>query len=64
MTQYLLGFVVMFIAILGMAIGALMGRSPIRGSCGGLGGGGGCSACVRRKAGECRKHADEGAADS
>lgn len=36
MEIFLITFIVMAIAVLGMAIGVLLGRSPIRGSCGGL----------------------------
>jgi len=42
-----LAFVVMLVVVLGMAAGVLMGREPIRGSCGGLGrlGLGECEIC-------------------
>lgn len=36
MTIFLVTFVVIGIAILAMAVGVLVGRRPIRGSCGGL----------------------------
>lgn len=36
MTIFLITFAVMIIAVLGMAIGAIAGRSPIGGSCGGM----------------------------
>ncbi len=36
MTIFLLTFVVMGIAILAMAVGVMLGRRPIGGSCGGL----------------------------
>lgn len=37
MTIFLVTFLVMVIAILAMAVGVLLGRRPIGGSCGGLG---------------------------
>ncbi|OQW37598.1 MAG: hypothetical protein A4E19_13035 [Nitrospira sp. SG-bin1] len=36
MTLFLVTFLVMVIAILAMAVGVLVGRRPIGGSCGGL----------------------------
>jgi hypothetical protein len=36
MEMFLATFIIMVIAVLGMAIGVLLGRSPIKGSCGGL----------------------------
>lgn len=36
MEIFLVSFIVMVIAISGMAIGVLFGRRPIQGSCGGL----------------------------
>jgi len=36
MTTILLSFVIMTLFILAMAVGVLMGRKPIQGSCGGL----------------------------
>lgn len=36
MEIFLISFVVMVIALLGMGVGVLRGRSPIKGSCGGL----------------------------
>lgn len=41
---YLVSFVFVFLAVLGLAAGALLGREPIKGSCGGLGGQ--CGACA------------------
>ena len=37
MTVFLLSAVVVALVIAGMAIGVIMGREPIKGSCGGLG---------------------------
>lgn len=36
MTIYLVTFLIMGIAILGMAVGVIAGRKPIAGSCGGM----------------------------
>jgi hypothetical protein len=36
MEIFLISFVVMVIALLGMGVGVLFGKSPIKGSCGGL----------------------------
>lgn len=36
MSLFLVTFFIMTLAVLGMAIGVLVGRNPIRGSCGGL----------------------------
>jgi hypothetical protein len=36
MSLFLVTFVVMGLAVFGMAVGVLAGRSPIKGSCGGL----------------------------
>ena len=36
MTTLLLSFIVTILAVLGLAVGVLLGRKPIRGSCGGL----------------------------
>lgn len=35
MTVFLLSFAVILLAILGLAVGSLMGRGPLNGSCGG-----------------------------
>ena len=50
----LLSFVVMLIAVLGLSLGLLLGRRPIQGSCGGIGGR--CGACSR----SCRQQGTEG----
>lgn len=47
MTTFVLAFVLVSLAVLGMAAGVLLGRSPIAGSCGGLGNGAACAACTR-----------------
>ncbi len=44
---FVVSFLVVTLAVLGMAAGVLLGRRPIAGSCGGLGGGGACAACTR-----------------
>ncbi len=53
MATVLISILVFCLAILAMSVGVLLGREPIRGSCGGIMGG--CGACTRR----CdKKHAD------
>lgn len=42
-----LSFAVVLLAVLGMAAGAVAGRAPIKGSCGGVGGRG-CELCSGR----------------
>ncbi|MGS2716793.1 (Na+)-NQR maturation NqrM [Eionea flava] len=37
MLTFLLGFILLSLVIAGMAIGVIMGRRPITGSCGGIG---------------------------
>lgn len=49
----LLSFVVIALAVSAMAIGVMAGRSPIKGSCGGVNGGG-CELC----SGSCRRKAE------
>ncbi len=49
----LLSFVIIALAVSAMAIGVIAGRSPIKGSCGGLNGGG-CELC----SGNCRRKAE------
>ena len=48
MLTFVLAFVVIALAVLGMAAGVLLGRAPIAGSCGGLGAGAACVACPHR----------------
>lgn len=36
MEIFLISFIVMIIAVAGMAVGVMLGRRPIKGSCGGL----------------------------
>lgn len=36
MNLFIITFIIMTLAVLGMAVGVLAGRNPIRGSCGGL----------------------------
>ncbi len=49
MTVYLISLLIFLLAVLGMAVGMIAGRSPIKGSCGGLQGikglGNSCSGC-------------------
>ena len=47
----LMSFAVLLLAIGIMSIGVLQGRAPIKGSCGGLNGGG-CELCTRK----CERH--------
>ena len=49
----LLSFVIIALVVSAMAIGVMAGRSPIKGSCGGLNGGG-CELC----SGNCRRKAE------
>lgn len=50
MTHFLFSLGVIALSGLGLAIGLLAGRGPIKGSCGGLSCGvpGGCAACAKR----------------
>lgn len=36
MTIFIITFIIMALAVVGMAVGVLAGRKPIKGSCGGL----------------------------
>lgn len=48
MLTFLLAVPLMILAVLGMALGVLAGRPPIRGSCGGLACRGACRSCPRK----------------
>ncbi|MDH5539674.1 MAG: (Na+)-NQR maturation NqrM [Rhizobacter sp.] len=48
MSTLIASFIAIALAVAAMALGVLFGRAPIRGSCGGIGGGGGCEACSGR----------------
>ncbi|MGB5266762.1 MAG: hypothetical protein WBN30_09260 [Polyangiales bacterium] len=52
---YVLSFVVFALALSGLSVGVLAGRSGIRGTCGGLNNpdGTGCGACGRAASAEC-----------
>ena len=54
METFLLTFIILAIAICGLAVGVIAGRPPIKGSCGGLAcrKGFGCRGCAGRTAGE------------
>jgi len=54
MTVLILSFAAMLIAVLGLSLGVLLGRRPIQGSCGRIGGR--CGACSRG----CREPGAEG----
>jgi len=47
MMTFVLAFVLIALSVLGMAVGVLLGRAPIAGSCGGLGTDAACAACPR-----------------
>lgn len=51
MTTFLISLPIIGLAILGLAIGVLMGRAPLKGSCGGVSCKitGGCGACPRAR---------------
>ena len=57
MEVFLIGFVVVVVALLGMSVGVLMGREPIKGSCGGLSSieGAECQICGARSGDECKE---------
>lgn len=54
LVTFMLSFVIVAIVVGAMAIGVMAGRSPIKGSCGGLNGGG-CELC----SGNCRRKAED-----
>jgi hypothetical protein len=45
MTTFIAAFVVLLIIVAGMSVGVLMGRKPIKGTCGGLNNGEGNTSC-------------------
>lgn len=49
MTTFLLSFGIFVLSGIGLAIGVLVGRDPIKGSCGGVSCGvpGGCAGCLK-----------------
>ncbi len=47
MSTFVISFVLVLLAFAAMAVGVLLGRAPISGSCGGLGSGGACRLCLR-----------------
>ena len=63
MTVFLLTFVALVVIVGGMSIGVLLGREPIKGSCGGLGalGLGECEICGGNPA-KCERETDADAA--
>ncbi len=58
MATFVLSFVLVALAVTGMAAGVLLGRRPISGSCGGLGSAT-CAACTR----PCRRRRRDAQAD-
>ena len=56
MTTLLASFLIIALAVAGLAVGVMLGRQPIRGSCGGLGSirglEGSCGACGGK---QCRR---------
>lgn len=54
METFILAFVLILLSVLGLAIGIIFGRTPLRGSCGGI-------ACLKAIAcGGCRKDGSHG----
>ncbi len=49
MQTILAAIVLAILAVTALAVGVLMGRAPIRGSCGGIACGGACHACPDRE---------------
>ena len=60
MVVFVISFIVIVLAILGMAVGALAGRGPLRGSCGGIANGD----CKKTACGLCEHPADAGSVRS
>ncbi len=54
METIILTFVILLLAIVGLAVGVIAGRDPIKGSCGGLAclKGVSCGACKAKRAGD------------
>lgn len=52
MTHLFLAFAITVLSVLGLALGVILGRPPLKGSCGGLSCAvpGGCAACPGSKA--------------
>jgi hypothetical protein len=48
MQIFLPTLLIALISVAGLALGALFGRAPLRGSCGGLACGGACAACPKQ----------------
>ncbi len=46
MLVFIIAFIVMLMVVAAMAVGAMMGRKPIAGSCGGIGAAGGDGSCA------------------
>lgn len=54
MATVLVTFIVMLVAVAALAVGVMLGRKPIGGSCGGISAAGGDSSCAcGREAGSC-----------
>ena len=50
METFILAFILILLAVAGLAVGVMFGRAPIKGSCGGLScAGDGACACGRRE---------------
>ncbi len=49
MATFLLSILVVLAAVAGLAAGVVLGRPPVRGSCGGLGCDGACTTCPKRR---------------
>jgi len=49
MSTFLISFIVVALAVAGLAAGTLMGRAPIRGSCGGMNNCACAKPCARRQ---------------
>ncbi len=49
MAAFIFGFVIILLAIVGLALGVMAGRGPLKGSCGGIACAGRCVGCPRRR---------------